>query len=235
MMTSTQSGELNDDPLSQWSDISPRLARITATLGAEAGRRGLRAPLQLEPVLSNAEVREIETQIGIRLPDEYRSFLLQAGNGGAGPHYGLCPLRKTGGLWEMDGDLAAVNDMNRLSSPFLHTEAFHPSDFLPALPKAEDFETVHDYHRAIEEWEQSRCRFIEEQTSGLLYFCDIGCALRVALVVAGRARGQMRKDFTADHAGILPLFDDDGTPITFAAWYRGWLDDMEITLSSPRN
>jgi hypothetical protein len=37
-------------------------------------------------------VVQFEKHHNITLPDDYRRFILQAGNGGAGPHYGLLPL-----------------------------------------------------------------------------------------------------------------------------------------------
>ena len=42
--------------------------------------------------------------IGTALPEGYRSFLLQAGDGGAGPFYGLWPLEQARGwlTWEVE-------------------------------------------------------------------------------------------------------------------------------------
>ena len=40
---------------------------------------------QWNPPASVEEVEEFEQKIGVRLPEEYRDFLLLAGNGGAGP------------------------------------------------------------------------------------------------------------------------------------------------------
>ncbi|MFD8997881.1 SMI1/KNR4 family protein [Streptomyces abikoensis] len=48
---------------------------------------------ELLPPLTQAELEEAECQTGVRLPEEYRTFLLEAGAGGAGPDYGSSPLR----------------------------------------------------------------------------------------------------------------------------------------------
>ena len=47
---------------------------------------------QWNPPASLQEVEAFEQKVGISLPDDYRSFLLQAANGGAGPFYGLFPI-----------------------------------------------------------------------------------------------------------------------------------------------
>ena len=46
----------------------------------------------LHPPLSEETVRDFEAREAVRLPSGYRDFLLQAGNGGAGPYYGLLKL-----------------------------------------------------------------------------------------------------------------------------------------------
>lgn len=51
---------------------------------------------QLGPTLSERKLDEFETTNEIRLPDDYRQFLLKIGNGGAGPYYGLEPLSTFG-------------------------------------------------------------------------------------------------------------------------------------------
>jgi hypothetical protein len=76
-------------------------------LDADAIRQGLRALQQgrdptvfgavqhgyvLAPTLSEAEAKAFEEKHRIVLPGEYRAFLTEVGNGGAGPFYGIFPL-----------------------------------------------------------------------------------------------------------------------------------------------
>ena len=56
--------------------------------GAKSHKYCLNAPASLN------EVKQFEESIGVELPEEYRNFLLLAGNGGAGPFYGLYSLQQ---------------------------------------------------------------------------------------------------------------------------------------------
>ncbi|MBN2004531.1 MAG: SMI1/KNR4 family protein [Anaerolineae bacterium] len=47
---------------------------------------------QLNPPASEATLQDFEKAHHIRLPDDYRAFLAHAGNGGAGPYYGIYSL-----------------------------------------------------------------------------------------------------------------------------------------------
>lgn len=81
----------------------------------------------LNPVLSETEVQAFETMHRISLPADYRRFLTQVGNGGAGPYYGIFPLGQMDGndnvkLWqENDGvrrdTLRTVFTVKRLERP----------------------------------------------------------------------------------------------------------------------
>lgn len=48
---------------------------------------------QLGPSVSEETIAAFETRFGVFLPDGYRNFLLWVGDGGAGPFYGLYPLK----------------------------------------------------------------------------------------------------------------------------------------------
>ncbi|MGK5518726.1 SMI1/KNR4 family protein [Micromonospora sp. URMC 107] len=217
-----------------WSDVPGRLARLAADPGAE-GIFGARAHRwTLEPPLRAGELAELEGQLRVELPEEYRSFLLAAGRGGAGPAYGLFPARRTDGRWGWAGDGADLTDRDSLARPFPHTEAFNPADALPEPPDEEDFDTVEAFNDAEEAyWERyDEVVYAPGHAIGLLYLCHLGCALREALVVSGPARGRMWADDTAEGGGFRPLLDDDGTPLGFARWYRRWLDAAEMPVQA---
>lgn len=59
---------------------------------------------------------------------------------------------------------------------------------------------------------------------GAIPICHKGCALRQWLVINGPQKGFVWDDLRADDAGIAPVLGESGGPVTFADWYRGWLD-----------
>ncbi|MCO5998506.1 SMI1/KNR4 family protein [Actinoallomurus rhizosphaericola] len=218
---------------SDWSDVRERLARLAAEAGAGEifGSRSHR--WRLEPPLSAAELDEVEGQLGVELPGEYRPLLSGAGRGGAGPAYGLFPVRRVDGRWRWEGDGADLTDLATLARPFPHVAAFNPADGLPDPPDEDDYDSLDAFNAAEDAyWERhDQVVFQPEHSIGLLYLCHLGCAQREVLVVSGPARGQMWADDTADDGGFRPLADDDGTPLGFARWYRQWLDNAEARLS----
>ncbi|MEH0421207.1 SMI1/KNR4 family protein [Streptomyces sp. B21-083] len=72
----------------------------------------------MEDRLTQGELAELEAQTGVRLPEEYRTFLLHVGAGGAGPAYGLFPVRRVQGRWRWEGAGADLADLSRLAEPF---------------------------------------------------------------------------------------------------------------------
>ena len=67
---------------------------------ADAGRKVFGAEkhqYRWNPPALPSEVEELEKTLGVSLPEEYRGFLLQAGNGGAGPAYGLFSVQEIPG------------------------------------------------------------------------------------------------------------------------------------------
>jgi len=97
---------LDAEAIRQELDVLRR-SRDNSVFGA--GRHGF----VLASTLSQAEVKAFEEKHGIVLPEEYRAFLTEVGNGGAGPFYGINPL----GLNEW-GDPLEGEEFGSLRRPF---------------------------------------------------------------------------------------------------------------------
>jgi hypothetical protein len=214
---------------SDWSDVRARLSRLSAhpNAGAVFGAAGHQ--WQCEPPLTAEELADLESQLGVELPGEYRAFLVQVSRGGAGPAYGLFPLRRADGGWRWDGDGADLTDLQTLSRPFPRTDAVNPADGLPDPPDEADFASEEEFNEAEDAyWERhDTVAYSPEHTVGLLYLCHLGCAYREAIVVSGPTRGQMWADDSADDGGYRPIREADGGPMGFGRWYRRWLEQAE--------
>ncbi len=70
---------------------------------------------QLNAPASEDEIAGFERNHGVELPREYRRFLREVGNGGAGPYYGVLPL----------GEPSADDAMGELRLPFPHVSAWN--------------------------------------------------------------------------------------------------------------
>ena len=74
------------------TDILPRLQtlkRLDLDCACFAARSH---GYDLNPPVPEEEVARMEEKHGCRFPDEYRRFITELGNGGAGPAYGVFPL-----------------------------------------------------------------------------------------------------------------------------------------------
>ena len=178
---------------------------------------------ELRPPLGEAAVAAFEHRYGARLPEPYRAFVRDIGDGNAGPGYGLFPL----GVRDEDvigDDIGSDEDLPRLATPFNATEAF-------ALTIADVDEDDDD---AVEEALAEYCD--PQWIAGAMFLNHYGCALRAMLVVTGPLAGCVIVDQRPEQGGIVP-FDrelaqryhgDDGNgaptgPFTFNEWYESWL------------
>lgn len=74
---------------------------------------------RFSPALGSGEVLRFGGLIGSELPADYRRYLVELGNGGAGPYYGIEPLE----IWEQGG--------SHPSRPFSLMSAYKNGDALP--------------------------------------------------------------------------------------------------------
>lgn len=210
-----------------WSGVRDRVAELAdrpedSVFGAN-GHHFL-----LEPPLSQDELAELEEQIGVQLPEEYRSFLLEVSRGGAGPAYGLFPLRRIDGRWRWEGDGAELTELTRLGEPFPYTGFFDPAADLPDPPEEEDYASTEEFDAAQDAYAElhDRVAYDPRHTVGTIYLCHLGCAYRHLLVVSGPERGAVWADDTAGDGGLKPLTDARGDRVGFARWYLDWLDKV---------
>ncbi|MFC8226783.1 SMI1/KNR4 family protein [Streptomyces sp. NPDC057287] len=193
----------------------------------------------VEEPLTQEELAELEAHLGVRLPEEYRAFLLHIGAGGAGPAYGVFPVRRVEGSWRWEGDGADLADLSRLAEPFPDRgpDPKLLDELLAQRPEEEDFDdAIEDFDDAMEAWDErwEAVMFAPERTAGALVISHLGCAQREWLIVSGSHRGTVWSDCRADDADLAPLLGEDGTPVTFARWYAAWLEKAERTaLSAP--
>jgi hypothetical protein len=205
------------DP-SQVRSAMQRLSALKpAIFGVEGHQFVLNAPL------SEAEVLAFENQHRVPLPADYRDFVRQIGNGGAGPYYGILPLGC------MDGASAGLQSWSErdgllgvLSESFPHRDAWNDLSGMPAEELTHT--NQHEYERRLEAFEKSY--WASERVNGALPICHMGCALRIWLVVSGEEMGHLWRDGRADDTGLSPLPLKDGSRATFSSWYREWLEEV---------
>ncbi|GHG32899.1 SMI1/KNR4 family protein [Streptomyces zaomyceticus] len=222
----------------QWSGVRRRLAELGTRPSSDQvfGSHGHR--WALEDPLSDDGLAELEAQLGVRLPEDYRNFLTRVGAGGAGPAYGVFPVRRVQGRWRWEGDGADLADPTMLARPF--PEHGPDPEVLDALlaerPEEEDFDEIEDFDDAAEAWDErwGALMFAPERTAGAIVISHLGCAQREWLIISGAHRGTVWSDCRVDDTDLAPLLDDTGTPVTFARWYLDWLEKAELTAHQPR-
>lgn len=188
------------------NDIHARLAAIRVADPGLQRFGASRHQHRLGPTLSEADVAAFEAQHRVTLPENYRTFLLEVGNGGAGPHYGLFPLHGEG---MRDVDREERFRAGHLATPFPHTQAWNPDYDVPVLGRSGPVDRMTEDEYFDERW-----------TTGSLIVAEFGCGAFHRLVITGTARGQVWFDDRAADNGLVPEAD-------FHAWYEAWVHNQK--------
>lgn len=177
---------------------------------------------QLKPCLQEAEIQAFEAKYNIRLPCEYRNFLLEAGNGGVGPGYGLYRLP----TMECETEITAIpskENENFISQPFPLKEAWNDLNL-----KIKDIDSPNNPY------------FDHKFVQGTITIANYGCGIYALLVVTGEQQGKIWIDDRTNDAGIYPASqnfcyyfhadepddqscDDDRQALSFYDWYDDWI------------
>ena len=155
---------------------------------------------KLSPPASEETIQKFEEQEGIRLPEEYRDFLLFVGNGGAGPYYGLYGVK--------------IQEKKFRGS---HASCLYRVQEEPVIyPKMSD----EDWDR-VADLEGRRKGEEVEPYVGVLPSGSQGCTLMTGIMLAGPYRGQVVY-YDEDFCGPPFFVREKG----FLAWYERWLREV---------
>ena len=155
---------------------------------------------KLTPPASEEAIQEFEEQQSIRLPEEYRNFLMFIGNGGAGPYYGLYGLKA---LKEDLSDSHGVRLYRVMEEPVIYPKMSEEDWDRASDPEGRrKGEEVHPY-------------------AGILPIGSQGCTLMTGIVLAGPYRGQVVY-YDEDFCGSPFFVREKG----FLSWYERWLREV---------
>ncbi|MEZ6143365.1 MAG: SMI1/KNR4 family protein [Zavarzinella sp.] len=179
---------------------------------------------ELNPPLPIQQIQEFEAKYGVKLPEDYREFITEIGNGGAGPYYGVFRFGEHDDFrdfqsWE-GGYL--VGD---LSAEFQHQMEWNlPTSFWAKLPDPGPSTPIEEEDRMMEEWDKelNEHYWNPKIMNGAIPICHLGCAIRHWLVINGPQKGFVWADERVDDLGISPL-RSDSKQMTFSDWYMSWL------------
>lgn len=171
---------------------------------------------KLNPPIDRSLVQSAEERYGFTLPRDYFEFITEAGDGGAGPDYGIYPFAEF---------ISESNDMNGNAEPYRKSLAvpFAPRRMLPdeveefAITPREGYDKephkffVYEKDNDDYDWD----------TDGFLIIGTHGCQWDFALVTAGERRGQI---FDTDNEGACAFVAG-----SFEEFYRSWLDRLSDT------
>ncbi|MEU5214406.1 SMI1/KNR4 family protein [Streptomyces sp. NPDC020742] len=219
-----------------WTGVRERVQGLGSAVGVERVFGYYGHGFALADPLTAEELADLEGWLGVRLPEEYRDFLRQVGAGGAGPAYGVFPVRRAAdGGWQWVGDGGDLTAPGRLAEPFSTTgpDAARFTALEAERPLEEDFSDEDAYDEAQDAWWQrwEALRWSEDRTVGAICLCHTGCAERRWLVVSGPERGRVWADARCDDVDLEPLRvgPERDEPATFASWYLEWLAEAERT------
>ncbi|MET9566269.1 SMI1/KNR4 family protein [Streptomyces tauricus] len=164
------------------------------------------------PPLSEAEIREAETELGIAFPDQYREYLLRQSAGGA-----VNRLCRSAAGWGWQGD--SSTNYGLLTADFPHPDSYrvYEEELDAREPLTQDFPDRNAYQAAWEQWDAEYGVFQERKTSGAVFIQDNGCGFSTLLVVTGPYRGSLWFDGRATCGQILSL-NVCGQPVSFMDW-----------------
>jgi len=180
---------------------------------------------RLNPTIDESDVRAFEDAQGIQLPEDYRTFLISVGNGGAGPSYGVFEL---GTMTDPGHNCGSWRDeVGNLPEPFPYSleriggRSDDPAGLFVIGPHGYKM----SYHYDVSPNEHADDEWHIGPVNGAIPICHGGCGCFYWLVLSGNDRGHIWYDERVAALGFKPLLNGSGLPIGFADWYQEWLKE----------
>jgi hypothetical protein len=179
---------------------------------------------RFNPPLRESEVEAFEQPHRIRLPEDYRRFLIELGNGGVGPFYGIfqmgtmCDLKYNVGDW--------AEEVGILTNPFPYKTGYIEARESDAkelyVLGPEDFRKKYGSNTFPQDLFE--CDWHNAPVDGSIPICHAGCGYYHWLVLTGQHTGHIWCDNRAAGLAFEPILNQDGTFASFSDWYEEWLD-----------
>lgn len=176
---------------------------------------------QLNPPLTEDALVEVEAANGFTVPEQYRRFLLNAGNGGAGPYGGILSLEESLGRWKYT---LKTDELKPVLSGECPLEAdVKARDVLPF--DVDNHEALIDdeasgYYQKLQDAMVQTARRLQR---GTLAICDYGGGDSFFLVLKGPRIGEVWGDNMDNYGGLFSL------EVDFDRWYENWLNRTVAT------
>ena len=175
--------------------------------GARSHRYRLDSPIDIK------EVEIFEKKYNISLPDEYKVFLTQIGNGGneyktqvgnsgAGPYYGIYKLGDEGHTYVTNPALGYIEKEPFFNSKMTKEDWKKIDENMPEDISSDEYER--EYAKAY---------------AGILTICACGCIGYMGIMLSGENTGRVVCIY--DEIGYCPEFVKEAN---FLDWYENWLD-----------
>jgi len=155
--------------------------------------------IRMRPALPPEAVRDLEARLGVKLPEDYRAFLTQVGNG-----WEKQVVNRA--LWQEMGSALSWEGPELLREPFPYTDAWI----------WEGGETAPLPEESSEAWDRRVEDLLRPTHFGNIPLTRHG-AVRFRLILTGHCRGEVWQ-FT--DVGISPC----SPRAAFSDWLMAWLD-----------
>jgi len=164
---------------------------------------------QLNPVATTKQVIEFENKYNFSFPDEYRRFILEVGDGGAGPYYGI---KKR---FTHIGSTLRHEEAKLYTKPCIYTEISKNSENWKCDLLGRDFQRIEDSDEFLYE-------------NGLMSIFEVGCGEEGVIVMNGDYRGKIcitdfghTPYYYIEHQGFLDMYEhwQESILSKYKKWY----------------